>query len=318
MGSAFDALVSELCQTCQCVICHQIVIDSRSCANGHLTCQDCFLRQAVAGDLHTYDGVSCAVCRDTGAWHQAMYPKTLLETIENHKGAPFLVCDNDCGATVAVADLTSHRRQCPYRVVNCPHAACGEELLVRDMIKHLFTHDEIVILQDGQPLTLLMKTFNSTRIFIVESEHGTAAFNMDFVGVFGRSGIFDVQQALVRVCCLTPGQTPWAITVQNRGFGPDCVVRETFHAQVPSAANVMQCKAIAHPTIMASSRSTDDGDAMYSGPDVAGWWCSEAMRGVRTSIRQNESSFVSMPRRSVISSALLLTLHLSPQTGAPP
>ena len=311
-----EAFVERIVDLCRCVVCHGIVTEACLCVNGHLTCQDCLISQAItcaSPQLHT----GCAICRDGSSWGQALFAKALLETVEEGAGKPFLSCDNEnCGAALAVEDLETHRRTCPYRRLACPHPRCIEEVCAKDLLRHLVIHDDVIVATRGVPITFFIVNFYIARTIVVrdddEGSEPAAVFRIDMGGAFGRSGPFEIQQAMLRLCCLTPRATgPWMATVENRTVNVACQTFETTHMKVPEAVSLSRCQVLARCTVAGHCDAMIEEPCIHTGEDVAAWWNGSRMQDLRRGLhcRSEQQAF---PRGNLHreTSAMLLTLTL--------
>ena len=310
MDEDVPPLVEKLCQLCRCVVCESICVDAFHCANGHMTCRECLANQAL--QCVPRESVACAMCRNRGSWAQALSSKALLTLVEEDMGRPFVHCGHDgCSATLRIGELERHRTCCPHRLLPCPHQRCGVELPAREMLRHVIVHDNVVMITPDRPLTVFMTDCAASHIVVVEhgelDEDPPALFQLECSGAYGRAGSVELQQTLVRICCVTPSERAWTVTVQNRRLAPPCEVCETVSARVPDGPNVMTCGALASPMVLGDSDAAFADSVLHVGADVTDWWRSPKMRFVRQAVRPREDAFLASLRRAPDTPAVLLT-----------
>lgn len=315
--------VKNLCNLCRCSVCQSVVVEGYHCSNGHLTCRECLLQQAATAV--SYEPVACAVCRDRSTWTRSLMSKAILEVIQDQLDRSFLRCDHEgCDALLAVDEMEWHRTACPHRPVTCP--CCTIELRTRDLANHLYIHDDVIIASAGQQITLFMTNFALNRTILLKmNDEESAVFQIDCTGAIGRSGPFEMHQALLRMCCLTPcaGETTttdsvrtgthWSVLVQNHMLDSECGVCETMRMRVPVCSNITSCRAIAHPMALAECDVTLDEPLVHVGHNMHTWWNSSKMRDIRRSLRPRGEHyhFLRSVRRSADAAAALITFTLT-------
>ena len=272
------ALVSDLCSLCRCVICHSICTNVYSCTNGHVTCKSCLLNMAtIAG---SYEPIACAMCRDRCVWSRSLLPRAVLGVIESVLG-PFLRCENDgCSLVLSVDDLERHRRNCRKRMVACPCSDCVTELVTDELVRHVASHDDIISIRSGVPVTFLVSHLDLDRVFVIcdENENRTV-IQMDCTGAFGRSGPHEIHQGMIRTCALSSAKTNHRVTVMNRSPHTRETVEST-EAIVDTATNIRVCKARAHASVLAETSAAFDAQHVF-GREISFWWESAKIRDIR-------------------------------------
>lgn len=299
----------SLSDLCRCVVCKSIQTDARCCANGHLTCGDCLVRYAAI--CNTPEAV-CAVCRSSSNWSQALFARHILEALEADIGEPFLTCDNEgCLETLEVGTLSEHQKTCPHRKVACPQRGCATEVKLKDLSQHLAIHDDVIVTTPGRAMTFCLVGPYSQRVIVITSLDDAAepaVFHFECTGAQGRSGPFELHQAVIRVCCLTPETKPWTMMVENRAPDDTCRVVETARRAVPSACNVLTCRAIAQ--LMVTARYTlplTEELQMHLGDNIHAWWNSYRTRDLRKHIQPIGDAF---PEHTDVHPVALFSLKL--------
>lgn len=303
-----ETLSETLANLCRCVVCQCVCVELYTCANGHLTCKECIVRQAATS--LTYDAVACAMCRDSSVWSHSLITRQLLSAIEERVGN-FIVCDHEgCEKCVSVTDMETHRMCCPRRPTVCPHRSCVHEtcLPMEDLIPHLVTHDDVLCVRAGEPVTFFASNLSLERLLVVRHGEEQAAFHLDCTAAVGRPGPFETQLAFLRLCCLTPGRRKWEATLSNRTIDGLCKVYETTHVAVPAASTISSCRAVAHPMITGYCGGLLEAALVHVGADVKDWWHSPEMRDVRRNIRHRGDAFPRSIRRPAEVAATLITL----------
>lgn len=303
--------VSQVVDLCRCVVCHTVATDACHCVRGHVTCKECLTRQAAAS--RSYDALRCALCRSRAAWSQALVCTQLLELAEAHAGAPLLRCEH-CEAAVRVGAMEAHRRACGFRMVSCPHPRCSVERHSQDLAEHvLHAHAaDVVVVPAGDPFTLVATNFGVQRVVVVRHGDGRrAVLHLDCVGAIGRAGPFEMQQALIRLCCVTPSEVRWKAVVHNRLPDATCEVCETSRTTVPTTPDIASCRAIGHATVLADCDAPLDDSLVHVGRDVAAWWNSSALEPLRQTVRCRDDSFPRAPRRWADASVLMVSVTIT-------
>ena len=306
--------LGAMIDVCRCVVCHAVSVDACLCARGHLTCASCLSRQAmVASAMET---VRCAVCRERAACAEALVARQVVEACEDGAGEPVLECDHEgCGERLWVQDYEPHRRSCPRRVVVCPHAECSYEGCASGMAAHVLAahSDDAIVVEDGAPISLLATHFSLRRTIVARGTRGDAVLQLDCFGAVGRSGMHEMQHAMLRLCCVCAADQDqrWAVVMENRVPYAACEARETTRAPVPCSDEPASCRAMAYATVLADCEGAiSRAQTSVAGvkQDVVAWWASlERLRGA-TRLRDDR---VPRARRTADAPLVLLTLTLN-------
>ena len=305
--------IEKMLDLCRCVVCHAVSVDACLCARGHLTCATCLSRQAaVASAMET---VRCAICRERAACAEALLARQVIEACEEGNAAPVLQCDHErCGERLWVGGYEAHRRACRRRTLACPHAGCSYEGIASGMAAHVLDahSDDVIVVEDGAPVSLLATHFSLRRTIVARGVCGDAVLQLDCIGAVGRSGIHEMQHAMLRLCCVCPADAyqRWEAVMENRVPDATCEARETTRAPVPCSDEPAGCRAMAYATVLADCEggiSRAQTSVAGVARDVVSWWTSlEGMRGA-TRLRDDR---LPRARRMADAPLVLLTLTL--------
>ena len=230
--------LDDLLAPLQCVICRENATAMYTCVNGHRVCTECLMHHA---SVESTPRVPCAICRDAFSWNRDMTAKAVMLAIEQGLGgAPFARCDNaGCRRRIGVEELDAHRMHCPFRQVMCPNERCQEHVAAAHLTRHLRQHSETLVMREGQSLTAVVFAFNLDCAIVLEgADHeALAVFHLHTNGIHGTPGVYELEQGVVRACCLHShdANAAWDVRVTNVDAAGAFDDVETFRAPVEPA-----------------------------------------------------------------------------------
>lgn len=221
-----------------------------TCVNGHLVCADCLMHQAT---VESAPRVSCAICRDASSWNRDRTAKVIMLAIEEGIGAPFMRCDNyGCHRCVSVESVDTHRSQCLFRHIMCPNERCNDHVPAIHLARHLRQHAETLVMQENNEMTALVFAFNLDCAIILEdaSKEPLAVFHLHTNGIAGTPNVYELEQGVVRVCCLQSYETSatWKVCISNIS-AVELGAFETFSCRVKEGKSTAECRPSAHPSV---------------------------------------------------------------------
>ena len=244
--------LNDLLAPLQCVICCENATAMYTCANGHRVCTECLMHHA---SVESTPRVPCAICRDACSWNRDLTAKAVMLAIEQGLGGvPFARCDNaGCRRRIGVEEIDAHRMHCPFRQVMCPNERCQEHVSAAHLTRHLRQHSETLVMREGQSLTAVVFAFNLDCAIVLEgADHeALAVFHMHTNGIHGTPGVYELEQGVVRACCLHShdANAAWDVRVTNVDATGAFDDVETFRAPIEHRKATRDCRPLAHPSV---------------------------------------------------------------------